>query len=256
MTPDWQLPPGTDRGVWDYTHNPLLAQNYDQTLAGTALLELDLKYCDKAFATPGRLIDLGCGTGRLCLHLAARGFACTALDLSVPMLEEVQKKAKAAGLAITTVQANLAELEAIPAGHDYAGCLFSTYGMIRGKLNRLRFLKELRRLLKPGGTFVLHAHNRAYHRFRLVGLPWVVRDAVKLTRGREPGEYPMTQSNGAAKLTLRHFTRKELTAELFEAGFQLVDFTPISLASNGQFRLNFFNESRAYGFLTTWQNPA
>lgn len=100
MIPDWQLPPGTDRGVWDYTHNPELARTYDTSLAGTPLLEFDLQYCEQQFSQPGTLIDLGCGTGRLALLFAARGYQCTAPDLSAAMLEQVKQKAEARGLKI------------------------------------------------------------------------------------------------------------------------------------------------------------
>ena len=64
MIPDWQLPPGVDRGLWDYLQNESLAGSYDESLAGTALLETDLAFADRHFGEPGPLIDLGCGSGR------------------------------------------------------------------------------------------------------------------------------------------------------------------------------------------------
>ena len=33
MTPDWQLPPGTDRGLWDYVSSERVAREYDAALA-------------------------------------------------------------------------------------------------------------------------------------------------------------------------------------------------------------------------------
>jgi SAM-dependent methyltransferase len=71
--PDWQLPPGVSRGLWDYLHDPNLARNYDASLAGTPLLENDLRFVAWHCPRPGRLIDLGCGTGRLLIPLADRG---------------------------------------------------------------------------------------------------------------------------------------------------------------------------------------
>ena len=35
---------------------------------------------------PGRLLDLGCGTGRLLIHAARRGYAPVGVDLSAEML--------------------------------------------------------------------------------------------------------------------------------------------------------------------------
>lgn len=250
MIPDWQLPPGTDRGVWDYTHNPELARTYDTSLAGTPLLEFDLQYCEQQFSQPGTLIDLGCGTGRLALLFAARGYQCTALDLSAAMLEQVKQKAEARGLKIDYLEKNLVELDDTPAEQfDYAGCLFSTWGMIRGRENRQTFLKHVHRILKPDGKFVLHAHNRGYHLFRLVGLPWAIRDGMRSLRGQEPGEYPMPQIWGGAKLTLHHFSVTEIEKDLREAGFKIRDFKPISTRLDGTFKLGWAKRLRAYGFL-------
>src|SRR3954471_20931837 len=154
MLPDWQLPPGTDRGLWDYVSSERVAREYDAALAGTPLLDLDLRFAERHFPTPGRLVDLGCGTGRLLLPFARRGFSCLGVDLSDAMLDVVREKAEREGLAVERLKANLVELDPLPAaGFNYAACLFSTLGMVRGRSNRRRFLGHVRRILKPGGVF-------------------------------------------------------------------------------------------------------
>src|SRR5437764_1832516 len=90
--PDWELPPGTDRGLWDYVSSEQVAREYDAALAGTPLLELDLRFAERHFPAPGRLVDLGCGTGRLLMHFARRGFSCLGVDLSAAMLDVVREK--------------------------------------------------------------------------------------------------------------------------------------------------------------------
>src|SRR4051812_2062789 len=104
---DWQLPPGVDRGLWHYVHDADLARNYDATLADCALLEVDRAFVERHCPTPGRLIDLGCGTGRLLLPLARRGFWALGVDLSTEMLRVARAKGEAAGVAIHLLQANL-----------------------------------------------------------------------------------------------------------------------------------------------------
>ena len=79
---DWQLPPGVSREVWDYLHDSTLARRYDESLAGTPLLDLDQRFVARHCPTPGRLIDLGCGTGRVAVPLARLGHRVTAVDLS------------------------------------------------------------------------------------------------------------------------------------------------------------------------------
>ena len=250
MLPDWQLPPGTDRGVWDYTHNAELARNYDASLAGTPLLEADIRFAESHFPIPGRLIDLGCGTGRLALHFARRGFECVGVDLSPEMLAVLREKAGREGLSVGTVEANVVELDELPTGSfDYAACLFSTLGMVRGRLNRMRFLGHVRRLLKPGGVFVLHAHNRRFRALTRAGLAWAFGDWWRALRGKEPGDRTMPQHYGGAPLTLHHFTRREIRCDLREAGFAIRELEPVGVNEVRLKRPWCFGALRAYGYL-------
>src|SRR5688572_33220634 len=68
--PDWQLPPGVDRGLWDYLRAADMVAGYDEQMQTSHLAKADVAFCDSIFREPGRLIDLGCGTGRLCAHFA------------------------------------------------------------------------------------------------------------------------------------------------------------------------------------------
>jgi hypothetical protein len=57
--PDWQLPPGVNRGLWDYAHNQPLARGYDAGLAGSSLFHLDIAFVRQHAGPPGRIVDLG-----------------------------------------------------------------------------------------------------------------------------------------------------------------------------------------------------
>ena len=238
MTPDWQLPPGVDRGLWDYVSSERVAREYDTALAGTSLLDFDVQFAQQHFPSPGRLIDLGCGTGRLLIQFARRGFECLGVDLSETVLEEARRKSEAESLRIEFLNANLVELDPVPsAGFDYAACMFSTLGMIRGSTNRTRFLGHARRILKPGGVFVLHAHNA---RYRIgIGLG---------RRGTKPGDRTMPQARGGADLTIHHFAKAELLAALTATGFRVQNFEPVT--TEGHLRFPWFLPGwRTYGFL-------
>ena len=235
--PDWQLPPGVDRGLWDYLHADDMVRNYDEQMAASPLAAADVRFCEGAFPTPGRLVDLGCGTGRLCVHFARKGFECVGVDLSEEMLSKA--KGNDAGLNIEWVKANLVELGEVPeASFNYAACLFSTLGMVRGAENRAKVVANAFRLLKPGGRFVLHVHNR-----RFAGLGW--RQA--LFGG---GDIAMSQAYGGAPLTLHHFTLKEAKRLLKQAGFTVRDVQAIGV--NGKPARGFW---RVYGWLIACQKP-
>lgn len=240
MIPDWQLPAGTDRGLWDYVSSTRVAREYDLALCGTPLLELDLKFVEEHLPQPGAIIDLGCGTGRLLMQLAPRGFDCVGVDLSAEMLAVLNEKSERERLKIRTLQANLVELDAIPdAQFDYAACLFSTLGMLRGQDSRERFLKHARRILKPGGIFIVHAHNALYKFGFGLG-----------KRGTEPGDHTMPQHRGGADLTLHHFTQTELLRDLQTNGFSITECRRISVREDGHIPCPwFFGKYRAYGFL-------
>jgi SAM-dependent methyltransferase len=216
MIPDWQLPPGVDRGLWDYLHASDMVAGYDEQMRTSPLAAADVAFCEKAFPTPGKLVDLGCGTGRLCLHFAAKGYECVGVDLSEEMLAKAREAAS--GFAIEFLRANLVDPSLLEGERfDYAACLFSTLGMVRGAENRAKVIANALRLLKPGGRFVLHAHNRF---FRGLGWKRVFGQRVKTLLGRaDAGDITMPQAYAGAPLTLHHFTRGEVIGMLEDAGF-------------------------------------
>src|SRR5215207_5419821 len=122
---DWQLPPGVSRGVWDYLHDSTLARRYDESLAGTPLLDLDLRLVERHCPRPCRVIDLGCGTGRVAVPLTRKGHRVTAVDLSEEMLRVAAEKAAAAGVRLDCVRSNIVELDGVAdAKFDVALSLF------------------------------------------------------------------------------------------------------------------------------------
>jgi len=232
--PDWQLPPGVDRGLWDYLHSGEMVAGYDEQMAASPLAAADVAFCEKAFPTPGRLLDLGCGTGRLCRHFAAKGYDCVGVDLS----EEMLAKARAACGSATFLKGNLTELNDLNGPFDYAACLFSTLGMVRGAENRAKVIASASRLLKPGGRFVLHVHNRYFR-----GLGW---------RNWGRSDITMPQVYGGAQLTLHHFSRGEAIKLLQVSGFEVKEVQAIRIDGRPE---GWPATLRAYGYLILAYSP-
>lgn len=243
-TPDWQLPDGVDRGLWDYLHSSEMAAGYDAEMRKAALATADIAFCEAAFDEPGRLIDLGCGTGRLCLYFAAKGFECVGADLSPVMLDAARGNAERAGVCVEWVQTNLVDLAGIPdASVRYAACLFSTLGMLRGADARQAAIRATFRVLEPGGAFVMHVHNRWYPG---LGAKRIVREALKEFLGiPTAGDLTMPQAYGGAELTLHHFTRGEALRLLADCGFDVRRVAAVGHEQSTGPRL----AATAYGYL-------
>lgn len=100
----------------------------------------------------GPLVELGCGGGRVALHLARRGHEVVAVDTSPVLLAELRQDAAAAGLEIELVQADARELDlrrrfgAILAPMQFMH-LFTTPD------ERIGLLEAVVAHLEPGGAF-------------------------------------------------------------------------------------------------------
>jgi SAM-dependent methyltransferase len=249
---DWQLPPGVTREVWDYLHNADLARRYDDGLAGTPLLKIDQDFVREYCPTPGRVLDLGCGTGRVAIPLAAAGHRVTAVDLSEEMLHVVGTKATAAGVRLDRLRANIVTLDAIrDAAFDVVLCLFSTIGMVAGAENRRGVVEHAYRVLRPGGLFLLHVHNRWHHLGTRRGRSWLLRDVVRGLRGSpQAGEWLMEHHVGQTGWPMHLFTTPELKRLLRGVGFRIAEVRPVSLRPDGRLSWPWlFGRLRAYGHL-------
>jgi SAM-dependent methyltransferase len=250
--PDWKLPAGVNRGLWDYLHDGAVARNYDAGLGGVSLAEVDLCFVEAHCPHPGRLLDLGCGTGRLLVPFARHGYDVLGVDLSEEMLAVAREKAKSAGLEVRLLHANIVALDGLRDGRfDYTACLFSTLGMVIGAANRRRVVGHAFRLLRPGGCFVLHVHNRWFNVWNGPGRAWLVRDWWERRLGRvEGGDRVMPAHQGVARLTLHLFTKREAVTLLTDVGFRIREVRPVSLRADGRLKAAWWLAwARAYGYL-------
>jgi SAM-dependent methyltransferase len=116
---------------------------------------------------PGRMLDLGCGTGVFSVWAAKRGYEVTGLDLIPRALEMARARGDREGVDVTWVEADLLSWSA-PEPFDLvldSGCLHSLIGG-----DRRRYREKLLLWLAPGGDYVLgHFGRRSVLDWRPVG---------------------------------------------------------------------------------------
>ncbi len=105
--------------------------------------------------SPGRALDLGCGTGTNCIYLARRGWEVVGVDFSSVAIWRARWKAWRARQRIAFYRADVADLSFLDGPFDLAldiGCLHSV-----PPARRQGYAAGVTRLLRPGGLYMLYA---------------------------------------------------------------------------------------------------
>lgn len=101
-----------------------------------------------AVAGAGRVLDLGCGSGRLTVALARTGAAVTGMDTSLERLEQARRRAGEAGVELELVEADMNE--PLPFADGSFDAATSRLALMVAA-DPVATLRELRRALAPGG---------------------------------------------------------------------------------------------------------
>ncbi|HUW56988.1 MAG TPA: L-histidine N(alpha)-methyltransferase [Planctomycetota bacterium] len=236
--------------TWQYAHSSHIAREYDEYFAELPLFRFDTELLDRTLTRPGRVIDLGCGTGRHVVHLARRGFEVVGVDLSPFMLDVAREKLKRESLKAQLVHGSFARLsDFVDRSFRYAICMFSTLGLIRGKENRAAFLDEVRRILEPGGLFVTHVHNRFNKLWSREGRIWLTKTYLgRAFSGLEVGDV-IGEYRGLPEMYLHLFSLGELKGLVRASGMTLEELVPLNRGRSGPLRTRFLVSLRGNGFL-------
>ncbi len=104
-----------------------------------------------------RLLEPGCGSGRLVAEMAARGYTLTGLDLSQPMLDYLDRRLKRRGLRADLVCGDMTSMS-FKKKFDSVFCTFNTFRHLTDESAAIQHLRSVAEHLRPGGLYILGFH--------------------------------------------------------------------------------------------------
>jgi SAM-dependent methyltransferase len=107
------------------------------------------------------VLDLCCGRGRHALPLAERGYRVTGVDRAPAALAEARGEAKRRGLAARFIQADMADLGAVPGSFSAVLSMWQSFGYGDAAANAA-LLRGVREHLAPGGRFLLDIYHHGF----------------------------------------------------------------------------------------------
>ncbi len=123
--------------------------------------QLETNYIEALFEVKKyqHILDVPCGTGRIALELAARGYTTCGLDFNEKNIEAAQKSSLKKKLTQQTEWV-CGDMRSIPFKNtfDAAICIFGSFGYFDENGNR-QFLQSVYDSLKSGGSFILETHT-------------------------------------------------------------------------------------------------
>jgi ubiquinone/menaquinone biosynthesis C-methylase UbiE len=98
-----------------------------------------------------RVLDAGCGYGRIAIPLAKAGYDVTGLDHSDVMLRVARERTEAANVAVRWIRESMCRMPLPDGSFDVVLCLWSAFHELLEEEEQIAALKEMHRVLRPGG---------------------------------------------------------------------------------------------------------
>ncbi|MEZ5100682.1 MAG: class I SAM-dependent methyltransferase [Thermoleophilia bacterium] len=202
--------------------------------AGAAMADADEQVLQRVLGgTPGALLDVPCGDGRLALRLARAGWRVTGIDLAPAEVELARDRARAEALDATFLVGDLRELPHV-GGFDVVLSWGNGFGYLT-PAETTTSLRGLRDALRPGGRLVLETltaaesllvggiEAAAAHEFGGIRMEVTNRYRAEESRLESDLRFEADGVVEHARVAHRVHTTGELVRLLLGAGFAEVD---------------------------------
>lgn len=154
-----------------------------------------------------KILDAGCGPGELLISLSKRGFKPVGIDVAEEMITRAHNVAKESGAA-DSIHLEVQDVEHMTFGSSTFDLVVAA-GLIEYQKNERGCLKEIYRVLRPGGFLIINVTNRRSYLYFL----WELRQALGLKdsgpflkRRHAPKEFDtLLDAEGYQKLNFHYF---------------------------------------------------
>jgi SAM-dependent methyltransferase len=210
-----------NRGWWDVdaddyhaTHGQFLGMA-DFVWCPERLREADVHLLGEV--TGRRILEVGSGSAMCSRWLAGQGAHPVAFDLSAGMLRHARTGAAATGVDVPLVQA---DAQYLPFRDEVFDLAFTAFGAVPFVADSARVMREVARVLRPGGRWVF----AVTHPIR-----WIFPDdpgpdgLVATTPYFDRTPYVEFDAAGRPTYVEHHRTLSDRVREVVAAGFRLVD---------------------------------
>ncbi len=106
-----------------------------------------------------KILDAGCGLGRISVELAALGLDVTGVDIIQSELDAARESAEAEGVPLTLINHDLRSFQAREQ-FDCAINLYTSFGYCATIEEDMKILKNIADSVKTGGTFIIECTSR------------------------------------------------------------------------------------------------
>lgn len=223
--------------------NSKTALNYARAAVNVGLWTSERLLIKKTFPDKtAKILELGCGGGRVSLGLVKQGYNnLTVTDFS-PVMVDITRGVFSEAALVHSAAIEVADACRLTyPDQSWDGVIFAFNGLmcLRGKTDRLDALNEIYRVLKPKGKFLFTANDRekGEHADLWKKEP-ILEDGQLGDRWHETESTPVFMHSS---------TQAETSQELINAGFRIIE-SPLraEVASENSAVKNFAGETRFY----------
>jgi SAM-dependent methyltransferase len=182
--------------------------------------------------SPASLLDVPCGSGRLAVELASRGFTLSAVDLSSDFLRAARTGAHDRKVDVSWFQRDMRDLP-WPGKFDGVICFGNSFGYFDDEGNG-RFLDAVLGVLKSGGRFLLDASSvaenvipqiRDHTEMQIGDIRFIEDNHYDCELGRLDTDYTFVKGGRTERKSGSHrlYTYREIHSLLTGTGFKDIE---------------------------------